>query len=272
MKKIKYLKSTLIIILLLVALGSTGFISFCIYARHFLDSELLLKRNPSAREGTLRIALIGDSWIAGEKLDQPIIDEMSKLGWTIQLSSFGHPGARTKRIYQNLFKEKDDDYSSYPVLFSDDPYDLVVILAGVNDSAGYMGADFYTHHMSLIIEALLRRGSVPVIIELPEYGIEDAESTNPVGFVRRRLFKTIYNEGIADVIPVYRNELKKWLQEHKKENEYIFVGFEKVSSDYSENLGIYANPLHLNEAGNRLLSKSISLEMNKWLTNRSTLR
>ncbi|MGD1978379.1 MAG: hypothetical protein PVJ98_03230 [Akkermansiaceae bacterium] len=188
-------KKRIILTLLLIAvmLPSSAFLAFCAHSRWFSKENPLEEREHNSREGKPRIALIGDSWIAGDGLDPHVLEFFNERGWDIHLDSFGHPGARSKKIYQNLF-EQDSPYSSSPVLFGERPYDLVVIVAGVNDSAGYMGSDFYVHHMSLIIKALYERGSVPVIVDLPEYGIEETDSNNPVGYIRRRIFRYLFND------------------------------------------------------------------------------
>ena len=258
-----------VVLLIGLILPCLAFLIFCINSRSFAKPHLLEKREHAPREGTPRIALIGDSWIAGNDLDPHITQVLREQGWDIELDSFGQPGARSKKIYQNLIDE-DPQFSSRPVMFADDPYDLVVVVAGVNDSAGYMGADFYVYHMGLIITALIERGSIPVIVELPEYGIEETDSSNPVGYVRRRIFRHLFNDSKINVIPDYREELKAYLLGSGfTDEDYLFVDFDQVASDYNESLEIYRKDLvHLNEKGNKQLSSAIAAEIQGWLTRR----
>jgi hypothetical protein len=262
-------KQTLIRLLLIgTILSCVIFLAFCIYSRKFQNSHEIKERQHGTREGNPRIALIGDSWIAENKLDPHIAQFLNQKGWSIELDSFGDPGAITKRIYQNLFA-KDSPYSSREVLYGKKPYDLVVIVAGVNDSTRYMGSDFYVHHMGLIMDAISKRGSVPVVVELPEFGIEEAESNNPIGYIRRRVLRYFFNGSKIDVIPDYRNALQDYLKKNWGDGDYIFVDFDLVADDYRKNMGIYKEDLmHLNDIGNARLSLEIANVVDEWLTSR----
>lgn len=242
------------------------FVTVCIHSRQFETPQEIEQRSSGSRVGTPSIALIGDSWIAGEKLDAHIVKALKGYGWEIELASFGHSGARSKRIYQNLFLES-GSLSSKEVLFGDKPFDFVVILAGVNDSVGYFGANFYVHHMGLIVDAIIKRGSIPVIIELPEYGIEQTDFYNPVRCLRSWLFRHLFNDGVVDVILEYRRVLSHYLEEEIRTESYLFVDFNTVSTDYTKTPSIYKGDLiHLNESGNIVLSNAISHQIHGWLT------
>jgi hypothetical protein len=52
---------------------------------------------------TLTIGIIGDSWVAGEKLDSLLHNGLLEKGFKNKIISSGHPGAKSKLIYQNLF-------------------------------------------------------------------------------------------------------------------------------------------------------------------------
>jgi hypothetical protein len=263
----KRILATLLIAVFIVS--SLAYFALCAQSRLFSKTHLFENRKHAPWEGEPRIALIGDSWIAGNDLDPYIAQALSEQGWKVTLDSFGQPGARSKRIYQNLI-DGDSQFSSRSVIFGDDPYDLVVIVAGVNDSAGYMGADYYVHHMRLIINTLIERGSIPVIVELPEFGIEKTGSNNPAGYVRRQIFRHIFNGSEIDVIADYRDELKRYLlKSGLTDEDYLFVDFDQVARHYSESLEIYREDLlHLNDEGNKQLSKAIAREINEWLTRR----
>ena len=151
------------------------------------------------------------------------------------------------------------------MLYSEDMYDFVVIIGGVNDSAGYLGSDFYAHHMEIIVRSVLKRGAVPVILELPEYGIENVESGNLVGFIRRRLFRQLYDGGSVNVIANYRQAFFEKLSDNFGDSEYIFVEFNRISVDYEKSTDIYGNYSHLNDEGKQFLTETISSKINTWL-------
>lgn len=248
--------------LCMLTIGLASFAAFCIDARGFLPEKQFNERAHGASPDVTSIALLGDSWIATGDLGGNIKHEMANTGWVVDLVSFGEPGARSKKIYQNLFAHQDREFSSRPILFGEEAYDFVVIVAGVNDAAGYMGADFYVHHIALIINAVSKRGSTAVIVELPEFGLEETDSNNPVGFLRRRIFRLLFHDSQVDVISEYRAALETWLEIHKAREDYILVDFDQVADDYTKHTDLYKSDLvHLNEKGNVALARAISAEI-----------
>ena len=77
--------------------------------------------------------------------------------------SYGHPGAKSRQIYRDLTVNEN--------ILSDDGVYYVVIVAGVNDTAGHIGRDFYVHHMMNIVYELNNHKKIPVILELPEFDV-----------------------------------------------------------------------------------------------------
>lgn len=61
---------------------------------------------------TLTIGIIGDSWVAGDKLDSLLFNGLFEKGFENKIISSGHPGAKSKLIYQNLFEDKENEHSS----------------------------------------------------------------------------------------------------------------------------------------------------------------
>lgn len=214
-------KSNKLIIFVTTALSIIWFANFWLNSREFSKQHQFESRVISELIGShkIKIALIGDSWVAGKKLDNFLASYLRKDGWEAEIISFGQRGARSKIIYENLFKPNSEENSSQEVLFGE-PVDICVVIAGVNDTSSYIGADFYAHHVSLIVDSLRKRGIFPFILEVPEFGIEEAESKNPIGFLRRHLMRIVYHAGKVDVINDYRVSLNKILTEKFQPDQY----------------------------------------------------
>jgi hypothetical protein len=205
----------------------------------------------------LTIGVIGDSWVAGKKIDTALHELLLTKSIQNRVISSGHSGAKTKLIYQNMFKDNRTEHSSKFVVESKPDY--CVVLAGVNDSFGQLGKGFYSHHMVMIIKMLLHYKIEPIVVELPEFGIMQA--TSEVGLIKRlryKIFSYFTNSGELNNIIAYRNEFNRKLRETKLDDKIIFVGFDEICSDYDKNLTLYRNSLHLSNEGNDILAKVIS--------------
>jgi len=216
----------------------------------------------------LRVGIIGDSWVAGKKLDAFLLDEFKVKGVNSMITSSGHVGAKSKLIYQNIFKDSTDSYSSKFVITSHPDY--CIVIAGVNDALVQVGAKFYSHHLSLIINILLRNNIIPVIVELPKFGI--IKATNDMNWINKtrfKIFSSFNNKGEIDNIETYRSNLNNLLIGQGLNDKIIFIDFDKVCSSYEECKEIYKNDgIHLNERGNKLLSQAIAHELLKRITTR----
>ena len=118
------------------------------------------------------IGIIGDSWVAGNKLDTVNKNAMMSKGIVCRIFSSGEIGAKTKTIYENLLTDKSTDiFSSENILAMHPSY--VIVISGVNDAAAQIGKNFYATHLLLIIRTLLLNKIKPVIVTLPEFGIDN---------------------------------------------------------------------------------------------------
>lgn len=233
--------SVLIIVLILIA--------YIMKERH-MDAPQITQQDqqkpPSLNQSSnIKIGIIGDSWVSGKKLDQSISDELKSSGINAEIISFGHPGAKSKQIYEDLISDSTAPYSSNSLLLDND-IQYIVVIAGVNDSACHIGKDFYTCYMTNIVSEINSHAKFPVIVELPEFGIKDQKE----GFLsasKHFIFKELFDNGKTDVIADYRNALKAEL--NKCQLNYTIIPFEPVISDYSSNIDLYANPSHLSKEG-----------------------
>lgn len=210
-------------------------------------------------DDTVKIGIIGDSWVASEKLDTQIKSQLTKQGVDADVISSGHPGANSKKILNNLISEQGDFSSNYILLDEDVKY--IVIIAGVNDTAGHMGKDFYSHHVSEITRIINESGKIPIILEVPEYGIEEPEAFKSA--LKHNIYKYLFDNGNADVIESYRDQLSEKLKSSNL--TYKIIPFPPVIEDYHQSLELYQDPHHLNESGNEILAEYIASELTKLL-------
>ncbi len=202
------------------------------------------------------IGIIGDSWAASQKLDTIITNELGRNNKNYKVVSYGHPGATTKMVYNDLFKDSTKEYSSNALFYKKMKY--CIVIDGVNDVAGAYGKDFYATNEMDIIETLLTNNITPVIVSVPEFGIqEEYRHLNPMKSIVRHSLALVTSGGEINTITSCRETLNKDLIAAHLQHAVIMVDFNDVVSDYSTNKKLYANPLHLNVAGNQKLGRYI---------------
>ncbi|MBO0590885.1 SGNH/GDSL hydrolase family protein [Cellulophaga sp. E16_2] len=257
------MKKTIKIVLISLTFLSLLFISFYLILRFSFQEELELYPIEVSNNTELKIGIIGDSWVAGEKLDSLLNTNLSKNGIEAKIMSSGHSGAKSKLIYKNMFEDKNKENSSKFIIESHPDY--CIVIAGVNDAIGQIGGKFYTYHLSLIIKTLLRNNIKPIIVELPEFGI--SEYTNKLNLIKKKryeLFAMFNNDGDIDNIKAYRKNLNTSLEKQDLNNKIIFIDFDQICEDFDDCKEIYrADGVHLNIKGNTLLSEAIAKELIK---------
>lgn len=214
--------------------------------------------------GQLKIGIIGDSWAAGRKTDDYLVRFFENAGKQVSVVSFGQPGAKSRDIYQNLFKNPSDLFSSNAILTSSQT-DIAIVFAGVNDTLTYVGADFYAHHLRLIMQILIQCGITPLIVEIPAYGIDKIDSETILGKMRRRLMRLVHHLGEVNVIPEYRQAAIKMINDTFQENQYLYFSFDHAIKSGENAFDFYKSDfLHLNEQGNKRLADEIGKLIVGW--------
>jgi len=252
-KKIRIIGIGLITIIILT-------FSWYLIDRFSYSKELPFNSVTVDNDRTLTIGIIGDSWVAGAKLDSLLHNGLLEKGFKNKILSSGHPGAKSKLIYQNLFEGKANEHSSKFII--ENRPDFCIVIAGVNDAAGQVGANFYSHHMLLIINTLLHYKIKPIIVSLPEFGI--IEATNEMGFIkseRNKIYAKFTNSGEIDNIKTYRKTLDNELESEKLKDSIIQIDFDNVCADYSKCIEFYSGTSHLSKKGNEKLSQIITVEL-----------
>lgn len=251
--KSKFFKKTFVSLVILVVTSVILITSYIYKDRKMVtleDSLTVSIRSNQANQtiSNSKIGLIGDSWVANKDLEKAIENALASLGNDIDIISFGHPGARSKDVLNNLMSNTSSQYSSSPLLV-DNEIKYIIILAGVNDTAGHIGSDYYTHHMIEIVRLINSYNKTPIILEIPEYGIEEPQSFKAT--LKQNLYKILFDGNKTDVIEDYRELLKNELKSLKL--VYTLIPFEPTIKEYRDQKSLYSNPFHLNEEGNKVL-------------------
>jgi hypothetical protein len=255
MKKSRYVLVGLVTLIVFISV-------WYVFDRFSFSSELPYYSVKAANDTSLTIGIIGDSWVECAKLDTIIQNRLQKHGLKSKIISSGHPGAKSKLIYQNLFKEHNKEYSSRFVI--ENCPDYCIVIAGVNDAACQIGSHFYAYHMIQIIKTLLHYKIRPVILSLPEFGVENANKNMNI-FCRWRNIISAYfnNNGQIDNIKSYRKALINELENENLKDSIILIDFNDVCQDYDRGSQLYNGSSHLSRKGNEKLCLIISTELIK---------
>jgi len=234
------------------------FISLYIARDRALDACInVAKRDrPEDWAAKVKIGIIGDSWVTDQKLDQSVSGAMSASGIQAEVVSSGQPGAVTRQVYRNLTSEKISPYSSRHILMDED-IDYLVVVAGINDAVEHIGRNFYAHHVLCIIKAIQNRGIHPIILEIPEYGIEITPPKSFLNYAKRLIYRLAFDGNNHDVIIAYREALRAGLTPEIIK-EFSIIPFSSLATNYSESVNLFENPNHLNKDGYQKLGQMIS--------------
>lgn len=208
-------------------------------------------------EKGLQIYIIGDSWVNRQNLDSLLYKDLSDRGIQSEIYSSGNPGAKTKNIYENLFKNEEENFSSKKIIKKKPDY--CIIIAGVNDAATHVGTNFYAQHMMMIIKTLIHYNIKPVVVSLPEFGIEeDFKNKNILSKISNRGGELILNGGTPFRIQDYRNSLIEKLKSSGLDKKVTILNFDEVTTDFNKDRKLFSDPLHLNKQGYQKFSRFLA--------------
>ena len=263
------MKFYLLTFVLVILLGSVlGIILYIAMDRSFDDCiETTNKCKSKQFSKKIKVGIIGDSWVTDNKLEQAILSEMSLSGINAAVVSSGQPGAVTRQVFRNLTAENITKYSSRHFLM-DDEINYIVVVAGTNDTVEHIGHDFYAHHMLCIIKAIQSRGIYPIILEIPEYGIDITPPKSFQNYAKRLVYRILFDNSVHNVITSYRQALVKSVNPEMM-NSMSIVSTSSFIRSYSESKELFDNPNHLNDEGylklGNLISRTIVQVHNKRL-------
>ncbi|WP_121808434.1 hypothetical protein [Mucilaginibacter kameinonensis] len=249
------MKLKLRLLLLLLLIVTTGF-GFYLYQRYSLEKRHVLVPEKKHKNDTLRVGIIGDSWATGITIDTIIRDEFKKRGINTDVIAFGQPEAKTKEIYDNLYANPGQPFSSNEILHHN--LDYCIVLAGTSDAEGEMGAKFYAYYCSLIISDLARNNIEPVFVTMPEFGFkEEKDSLDILKKVRNELASLLIDNGSTHNLDGYRKQANEMLKDTRLKDSTIVVPFNLVCDDYEKHKILYRNTGHLSTIGKQKLGRLI---------------
>ena len=215
-------------------------------------------QDSSRKDSILKIGIIGDSWVKRTDLDKKMQKFFSEKGIEAGFIALSHPGGTSKEIYEDMFKEKNEEFSSKFVIESKPDY--CIIIAGVNDVARHIGKKYYADHMIMIINTLLHYKIKPIVVEVPNFGVEDVQKyKNVFSRCTNAVSEAIDGGEVNDNnVSAYRETLNEELKKNDLLDKIILFDSDKINKDYKNNKNLFTDPLHLNEQGYEVFIKALS--------------
>jgi hypothetical protein len=139
----------------------------------------------------------------------------------------------------------------------DSSINYMVIIAGVKDTVGHIGKDFYSHHMLMIIDAIQSRGIHVVVVEVPEYNIENTPAEGFLSYMKRLIYRILFDDFQHNVIKEYRDDLRQQITLGRTVN-MTWVSFDPIAENYDQHKDLYNGAAHLNKRGNQFLGELIA--------------
>ncbi len=202
------------------------------------------------QDDTLRIVMIGDSWVGmrTDTINSIFKSRLSEsVGRPVIIKSKGKGGEKSRGIYQLLFEDEGMGTKS---LFTSGS-DYCVVIAGINDAAANLGKNQFTHHMKLIIHFLLENGVRPILIEIPNVDIWNVYGGKPVKDLVVDYARSLMTRCGMYHFPEYREALRLMLEDSKLSDSVIYVPMNEWNGkDCDLNKQLFLDDqIHLNQLG-----------------------
>lgn len=209
------------------------------------------------QDDTIRIAYIGDSWACFHHdhhcLIPAIIEGMCQR--PTRVYSCGLSGKTSKIIYEALFQD-----GELKQFMQSRGYDFCIISAGINDTHGKVCANYYKRSMDYIIQFMLANYIHPIIIEIPDYDIENAFRRRKFDKILLGQLSMMINDVPINCKQLFRNALNKLILENGYQDKVSIIRYKSWNNNYSEDLKkLYlTDGVHLNDYGNEVLDSIIA--------------
>lgn len=234
------------ILVLLIAV-ICGCLMIPVYNYYAPASERTVYNCERHQDDTLRIAMIGDSWVF---LHYPYNDTLENLisqkaGRPAKVSAYGLCGKTSKEVYYSFFNDQ-----TMQALMKQGA-DYCFISVGINDTYKKIGAHYYAQSTAHILRFLLQNNIKPILLEIPDYDINYAfehQTTEKKLFRRLSMLVTCSQ---LDCREDYRQELMRQLQETGIDKQITILQF-PYSMEYYQ-----PDRMHLNNKGYQLLDSCI---------------
>lgn len=256
-RKIVFLRVVCISFLLVFFSLCCGYYILRIVVPYYSPAEQIIGYDVFPKDDdTLRIAIIGDSWAFLHQDHQCIISNLiNEIKQNkVKVRDYGICGLTSKGLYYGLFY---NDSIRNIIRWSPD---YCVIFIGINDTDQKIGKYYYRKNMKLILDFFVERHIIPVIMEIPNYGIDNSYYSRSVKEKMWRRVSMLFTGSNLNCISDYNNELQEVLEKYNIGNELLVVRAESWNPEgFRDSRGIYTSDLmHINEKGYTILDSCLA--------------
>ena len=213
-------------------------------------------------DDTLRIAMIGDSWVGMRKdvYNESLGRHLSQqTGRPVVVATKGKGGEKSRGIYRLMFE---DGVHGTHSLIADGP-DFCVVFAGINDCQANLGTNQFRHHFRMILQFLLQNGIRPVVVEIPDVDIWTVKKDKPWKDLMSDFVKSTMGGGRLYQFADYREALNEMLTAENLLHDVVFVPM----NEWSETPGLFLDDrVHLNDTGYSRMDSCIAKHIADYLT------
>ena len=249
-----------VIMILVVCISGVYFLGTHLYTYYSPAKSHAIYETKHDEDDTIRIAYIGDSWAFMHREHNCLISKLLEdtIHRPVKVHSYGICGLTSKEIYENMFENND-----FKHFLQKRSYDFCFISAGINDTYKKMSTTYYQQSMDGIIQFLLANNICPIIMEIPDYNIQecfDRQKTSRQAFRRLSMF---VNSTPLDCKQSFRNALNELIRERDYQGHVSIIRYKSWNNDYENDIKqLYIDDgLHLNEQGYAKLDGVIAKEI-----------
>lgn len=216
------------------------------------------------QDDTLRIVMIGDSWVGmrTDSIDDQFQNRLSTfIGRPVKNKTKGKGGEKSRGIYHLMFEN--DGFGTKPLL--SDGANYCVVIAGINDAAANLGKKQYVHYMKYILELLLANDIRPVLIEIPDVNIWNVYGEKPIKDLTVDFIRSLMTGCEMYNYHEYREALFSMLTNEHLLNQIVYVPMICWNGeDVLINLSLFMmDKIHLNRYGYERLDNCIAAAIAK---------
>lgn len=214
----------------------------------------------SKQDDTIRVVMIGDSWIGIHSelgMDAFLESQIGKLlTCPVKVWSKGKGGEKSRGIYKLMFQM--EGYGTKPLI--QQGADYCIISAGINDAAANLGVRQFITHYKMILDFLLVNHICPVIIEIPDVDIWNIYGDKGKKDLLSDFMKSTMTSCRMYHYREYREALLEMLHENGIMQRVVYVPMNSWNGrgeDINPSLFV-ADKIHLNRRGYERLDSSIA--------------
>lgn len=181
-----------------------------------------------------------------------IIKAESSLKHPVKVLSFGICGLTSREIYEHIYNDH------LMKNFLKQGYDYCFISVGVNDSYKKMGISYYQKSLDGIIQFMLTNKIHPIILDIPDYDIQEAYERQTLSKKILRHISMLINNQPLDCKQNFRNALAN-LATEKYQKRISIIPYKSWNGIYTKDKDqLYrSDGMHLNTKGYHKLDSVI---------------